>query len=321
MCMQRRSTLHNSQLTIQVKWIWVLPLTSKRTKINNTYPILALKHTSDNNLCVQLKEKWSAQSSPLHSCGGCGYTPTSHALRYIKSVLKLMTVLTQNHCHFTALQQTPWGYYTCFFFSHTKLLYSKTSMKKRRIPLETCSKIKTKSHCDLSTDTHSLYTCLLDYYRNAGRTTFFDLVLSTWAKFLQVTFQQVRNKAQLATKFKTQFTKGAFHFSLRRKRVHLYLCAVRAPTKPHTSLSILENLPSPRLPSPRKALLPLTTLQVWQDSVTLFPFSRSTKFPGRFLPLSLSLSLSLSPSLLFSELIYTSFFLCGCSSGLSRVVG
>lgn len=48
-----------------------------------------------------------------------------------------------------------------------------------------------------------------------------------------------------------------------------------------------------------------------------FPISRSTKFPGRFLPPH-----SFSPSLHCYELILTFFFLlCGCSSGLSRVVG
>lgn len=43
--------------------------------------------------------------------------------------------------------------------------------------------------------------------------------------------------------------------------MHLYLCAVFAPEKPHTSLSILGNVSCPLLPSPRKALLPVTTLQ------------------------------------------------------------
>lgn len=111
-----------------------------------------------------------------------------------------------------------------------------------------------------------------------------------------------------------QFRKN-IHFNLRRlKKVHLYLCAIFAPKKPHTSLSILENVSSPLLPSPRKALLPVTTSQSVRI-LSLLSYFLINQVSRAFSPPSLS------PSLLCCELILTSFFLCGCSSGLSRVVG
>lgn len=44
-----------------------------------------------NNFYVQLKKKESAQlqSSLLHSCGGCGYTPTAHVLHSLRKVIMM----------------------------------------------------------------------------------------------------------------------------------------------------------------------------------------------------------------------------------------
>lgn len=97
-----------------------------------------------------------------------------------------------------------------------------------------------------------------------------------------------------------------------RKKVHLYLWAVFVPKKSYISLSILENVPAPLLPSPRKALLPVTTLQCVRILSLFFNFlinqvSRAFSLPS--FPPSSSLS------------CLKIFFLSGCSCGLRRVVG
>lgn len=96
-----------------------------------------------------------------------------------------------------------------------------------------------------------------------------------------------------------------------------YLCAVFAPKKPHISLSILENVSSPLLPSPRKRVLPVPNFAVCWDSVTIFLLLGQPSFQGVFSPFS--------PSFLCSELIWTSFSLVpaplGWAEWLNRELG
>lgn len=101
MCMRRTSTLHNSQITTE--WFCVSLISSNHMRIPYIHSITVVSElwcTLGHNFCVKLKEKLSAQlqSSPLHSCGGCGYTPTSHAFSCFKPACKTysMMIFTQN---------------------------------------------------------------------------------------------------------------------------------------------------------------------------------------------------------------------------------
>lgn len=84
-----------------------------------------------------------------------------------------------------------------------------------------------------------------------------------------------------------------------QKKVHLYLCAVFAPTKPHTSSSILENVSPLLLPSPN-ALLPVTALQ-YVRLLWLLSYFSTNQVSRAFSPPSL-------PPSSKCELILTSFF-------------
>jgi len=164
-----------------------------------------------------------------------------------------------------------------------------------------------QSYCRLTTDTHNHHKFSLIYLRNFGQITLTIFQLS-YLNFVQDVKWDVLS---IRTSWKAQQLKKKQH-SL--QNLHLYLCAIFAPKKPHNSSSILENVSSPLLPSPRRALS-LSHLRSLSGVCCSFPISRSTRFFRAFSPSPLALL-----PLLWVDLNF-SFFLCSCSSGLSRVVG
>ena len=128
---------------------------------------------------------------------------------------------------------------------------------------------------------------------------FFNFLLSTWAMFLQVTFQQIWSKAQLATgKVQNTVYKKSIQLQSEEEKKCIVTCAQSVRPRSLTpAWASLKTCPRPVSPAQEKHFFHSQLCKSGRTLSLFFLFLVQPSFQGVFSPLSLSLSLSLTLSL------------------------